>query len=76
MNELPTAPVPEASRPFRLSGEEWLEILRQLEHFHAVFHKVWEVGMPVFTDEVETAAVRFDRAGDFVRFLFNPEYLF
>lgn len=74
MNIPSTVAVREAPSPFLLPGEEWLEILRQLEQFHAVFHKLWEIGMPVFTDQVETAAVRFDRGGDFVRFLFNPDY--
>jgi hypothetical protein len=63
-----------APRSFRLSGEEWLAILRQLERFHAVFYKLWKIGMPVFTDQVETAAVHFKKGGDFVQFLFSPDY--
>lgn len=57
-----------------ITGDEWLEILRQLERHHALFYRLWEIGMPVFTHRVETAAVHFDRGGDFVQFRFNPAY--
>lgn len=32
------------------------------------------MGQPVFTEQIETAAVQFDNGGDFVRFLFNPKF--
>lgn len=62
------------SKPFRLSGDEWIDIMLTLEQYHGVFYKLWEIGMPIFTDRVETAAIQFDKGGDFVQFLFNPEY--
>lgn len=66
-----TAPPP---KPFRIDREEWMDIMLQLEQYHGVFYKLWEIGMPIFTDAVETAAIQFDKGGDFVRFLFNPDY--
>jgi predicted metal-dependent peptidase len=58
----------------KISGEDWMEISRQLEQHHAVFYKVWEMGVPVFSDQVPTAAIQFDKGGDFVLFHFNPEF--
>ena len=57
----------------RLSDEEFMEIARELEEFHAIFHQIWAIGKPYFTDEVDTAAVRFDHEGHWVDFLFNPK---
>ncbi|RJQ25715.1 hypothetical protein C4577_04955 [Candidatus Parcubacteria bacterium] len=54
--------------------DEWLDICLQLEDFHSVFYKLWEMGKPVFTEEIDTAAVTFDKGGDFVQFLFNPKF--
>lgn len=57
-----------------LTKEEWLEVCSKLEGHHAVFYKIWEMGKPIFSDTVPTAAVQFDQGGDFVLFHFNPEY--
>jgi len=57
-----------------MKKEEWFDICAQLEQHHAVFYKLWEMGKPIFSDAVETAAIQFDRGGDFVYFHFNPEY--
>lgn len=58
----------------KTNDDEWLELLFSLEKHHAVFYKLWQVGKPVFTEEVETAAVQFDKVGNFVIFLFNPKF--
>lgn len=58
----------------RISNEEWFEISRALEPHHAVFYKVWQMGKPVFNDEIDTAAVQFDEHGDFIWFHFNPHF--
>lgn len=57
-----------------LSGEEFLEISRQLEQHHSVFYMLWEMGKPIFDDTLDTAAVSFDDAGDLVAFQFNPDF--
>lgn len=58
----------------RISREEWFAISASLEEHHAVFYKVWQMGKPHFTDEIDTAAVQFDETGDFVWFHFNPKF--
>jgi len=58
-----------------ISQSDWLEISRELEDHHAIFYELWQMGRPVFTDEIETAAVRFTSDnGEFVEFMFNPNY--
>jgi len=59
--------------------DEWLEISRNLEVHHAIFHRFWQMGRPVFTDKVggrklDTAAVQFNANGDYIDFLFNPDF--
>jgi hypothetical protein len=58
----------------KLNNDEWLDLLFSLEKHHAVFYKIWQVGKPVFTEDIETAAVQFDKVGNFVTFLFNPKF--
>jgi hypothetical protein len=58
----------------KMDAETWRQISRDLEGHHAVFYKIWEMGKPVFSDAVETAAIQFDKGGDFVMFHFNPEF--
>lgn len=58
----------------KISNEAWMQISRELEKHHAIFYKLWQMGKPIFTDAIQTAAVQFDRSGEFVNFLFNPEF--
>lgn len=58
----------------RISNEEWFEISRCLEPFHAVFYKIWQMGKPNFNEEIPTAAVQFDEEGGFIWFHFNPKF--
>jgi hypothetical protein len=58
-----------------ITHAEWMEISLALEDHHAIFYELWHMGRPFFTDDIETAAVRFaGDSGEFVEFLFNPEY--
>jgi hypothetical protein len=58
----------------RISNEEWFEISRELEIHHAVFYKIWQMGKPVFNEDIPTAAVQFDENGEFIWFHFNPHF--
>ena len=58
----------------RISNQEWFEISLALEPFHAVFYKLWQMGKPIFNEEIETAAVQFDEVGNFIWFHFNPSF--
>jgi hypothetical protein len=63
-----------AKHKVRISNEEWFEISLALEPHHAVFYKVWQMGKPIFNDQIETAAVQFDENGEFIWFHFNPHF--
>ena len=58
----------------KISSKEWLEISLALEQHHAVFYKVWQMGRPVFNEDIPTAAVQFDDTGNFIWFHFNPKF--
>src|SRR4051812_38321676 len=57
-----------------ISDEQWLQISKGPEPPHALFYQCWQMGKPTFTDQVETAAVAFNKDGDYIDFLFNPEF--
>lgn len=61
-------------KKFDISKKEFYDISRNLEVHHAIFYKVWEMGKPVFTKSIETAAVQFNKEGDLLLFLFNPDF--
>ena len=58
----------------QLNYEEFFAISRLLESHHAVFYQLWELGKPYFTKSIPTAAVSFDKQGDCVLFMFNPDF--
>ena len=57
-----------------LTADEFLQLSMKLEEHHAVFYQLWKMGRPTFTTDIETAAVSFDAQGDWVEFVFNPQY--
>lgn len=58
-----------------IAREEFFRISRQLEEYHALFYKLWEMGEPIFTKRIPTAAVTFERkTGKYMNFLFNPDF--
>lgn len=58
----------------KINNDEWFEISNALEPHHAVFTKVWQMGKPMFDENIPTAAVQFDKEGNFILFKFNPEF--
>jgi hypothetical protein len=54
--------------------DDFMKMSRDLERFHGIFYKLWEMGKPIFTDTIPTAAVEFDEKGEQINFLFNTEY--
>lgn len=71
-------PAPEATfvEPInvKISRQEWFDLARSLECHHAVFYKLWDMGKPIFTNQIDTAAVSFDKHGKLVMFMFNPKF--
>lgn len=58
----------------KVSDEEWLEIQEALLEHHSLFYKMGEIGRPFLTDITPTACVTFNKDGNFINFLFNPEF--
>jgi len=54
--------------------EEWNHILTKMENHHSIFYKIIQMGKPVFTDKIQTAAVQFDKEGNYLMFLFNENF--
>ena len=64
----------EGSQPedIHISDDEFYAISRRLERYHSVFYQLWELGRPVFTEQVPTAAVAFNKQGRCIAFMFTP----
>lgn len=58
----------------KIELEDYLELSRSLISAHALFYKMWELGKPVFTNAIDTAAVSFDKQGEVLLFSFNPDF--
>ena len=70
-----TSTTPPSINPLPLfPQEEWLDLLKDLEKFHAIFYKMWSLGKPVFTNTTETAFVQFDPLGECIKFAINPDF--
>ena len=53
---------------------EFEDIAFKLETHHSIFYKLWEMGELVFDENTPTACVKFDKAGNYVSFHFNPKF--
>ena len=56
-----------------ITDDDFFRIAVSLEKKHALFYKVWEMGIPRVTREIDTAAVAFDKNGTKIDFMFNPD---
>lgn len=54
--------------------DEFDEIGLGLERYHGIFYQLWTIGRPRFTKEIPTAAVSFNKEGNYIEFLFNREF--
>lgn len=54
--------------------DDFVRISQKLERHHALFYQFWLMGHPCFSNEIETACVRFNDIGRNVDFLFNEEF--
>lgn len=54
--------------------EYFMQIARELEVHDVLFYFFWDLGKPKFTKEINTACVSFDNEGNFVSFMFNPDF--
>jgi predicted metal-dependent peptidase len=58
----------------RMSLNDVFEISNRLQKYHIVFRSLWEIGRPIFTNEIPSAAVEFDQKGQTINFLINPDF--
>lgn len=58
----------------QITRDEYFELSRDLEEHHAIFYKMWEMGVPIFDNAIKTAAVAFDEVGEYFQFVFNPNF--
>jgi len=54
--------------------DEFILLSRELEKHHSIFDRLWTLGKPVFTEELPTAAVYFDKVGECIDFKLNPNF--
>jgi len=57
-----------------ITNQEWSDLCSALLDHHSLFYKIGEMGRPCLTDSIPTACVTFDKNGNFINFLFNPEF--
>jgi len=61
----------------RMTMQEVYGVSRLLEGHHALFYMLWEMGRPVFTEELPTAAVVYDprdMSGKVLAWYVNPTF--
>jgi hypothetical protein len=54
--------------------KDFFDILRTLEEHHSVFYAMWNIGRPIITEEIDTAAIRFGNDGNALEFLLNEKW--
>jgi len=57
-----------------VTNEDFILIARDLEQYHGIFSKIWQIGKPHFTEDIPTAAVSFNKDGQYIDFQFNPKF--
>lgn len=57
-----------------MTRDEFRGMAIALEGYHDIFSSLWEMGMPVFTESITTAAIVFSSSGEPIQFLFNPKF--
>lgn len=58
----------------KLNNEEYFEILSELDSRHGVFYHLWDMGSPVFTNNIPSAGVMLNKDGECVNFLLNQDF--
>jgi hypothetical protein len=56
-----------------MSFDEQCAVSRAIEKHHAIFYTFWEMGSAIFTEEAQTAEIRFDTNGKNPSFYINPK---
>lgn len=54
--------------------DEFLWLARELECHYSIFSRMWGITKPRFSDVIPTAAVAFDKVGNTIDFMINPDF--
>jgi len=57
-----------------LTYDEYREIMESLIEHHGIFYQFWRICKPVFSNEVPTACVGFDKDANCIEFLINKKF--
>lgn len=57
-----------------LSKYDYYKFAQTLEQHYVLFSNFWALGIPLADERIATAAVTFNREGEFLNFLFNPDF--
>lgn len=57
-----------------LFKKEYFELSRQIEKHHNLFYFIWKIGVPVLTNSIPTACMKFNQTGQYIEMCFNPEF--
>lgn len=57
-----------------LAQEDYFHLSRCLENCHNLFYTMWNLGVPIFKNNISTAAIVFGKEGETLQFVFNPDY--
>lgn len=57
-----------------LSWEEWNEVAKHLDAATPIFYMMWKLGRPVYSDNIDTACVLFNKEGNCVGFEINQKF--
>lgn len=55
--------------------QEFMSISKALESHHEIFSQLWLLGKPTITTSIDSAAVAWNKDGECVQFLFNPDFM-
>lgn len=53
---------------------EYRDLAMKLDNFHGIFSQIWQIGIPHWSTEIETAGVIFDTNGECLGFGINKEF--
>lgn len=56
------------------SFDEQIDMANLLSKHHSIFQTFWTIGKPLFTHSIKTAAVGFDRHGQVIYLILNPDF--
>ena len=57
-----------------ISIENYNQIGNNLQRLHEVFYRLWKIGIPKFSKEIDSCCIAFNDKGSFVEFLFNEDF--